>query len=153
MSQSTGVTRVSGTAVPYRSETWSSTDFDVTIEQRDAPQVMGSFHQVDLHFVVQVENRSWRNAVIKRLSLESAGDQRGLSPATRPFDITIEPQATATLEMWTTAYDADPDIGTRVPMMLRASLQSTHEGGRCRSIYVRSLNGRGAITGARATVF
>ena len=135
-------TLVDAQAVVYKSESSSTTDFGVTIEQPEAPPVMGRQDTLNLAFVITITNRTQKPATIKRLTLQNAGSNFDVDTVSKPFDVTIAPGAVSKFELVARATGIDPSIGTDVPMTVRAVIDAMQDNSRKRASFVRSINGR-----------
>jgi hypothetical protein len=141
--------RADAEAVVLESEPSSSTDFDVTIEQPEAPPVMGRNDTLQLAFVVTIKNRTPEPATIKRLTLQNAGSEFEVDTVSKKFDVTIEPGAASKFELVARATGIDATVGTDVPMTVRATIESMHNDSRKRASFVRSINGHVAVAVSR----
>ena len=137
---------VEAQAVVLQSETSSTTDFDVTIEQAEAPPVMGRNDTLHLAFVITVKNRTPEPATIKRLTLQNAGSSFDVETVSKRFDVTVEPGAASKFELVARATGIDATVGTNVPMTLRATIESMQNESRNRASFVRSINGHVAVS-------
>lgn len=136
---------VDAQAVVVKSDSSSTTDFGVTIEQPEAPPVMGRQDTLHLAFVITVKNQTQAPATIKRLTLQNAGSNFDVDTVSKPFDVTIEPGAASKFELVARATGIDPSVGTNVPMTVRAVIESVQNKSRKRASFVRSINGRVAV--------
>jgi hypothetical protein len=136
---------VDAQAVVVKPDSSSTTDFGVTIEQPEAPPVMGRQDTLHLAFVITVRNLMKEPATIKRLTLQNAGSNFDVDTVSRPFDVTIEPGAVSKFELVARATGIDPNVGTDVPMTVRAVIDSVQNKSRKRASFVRSINGRVAV--------
>jgi hypothetical protein len=141
---------VEAEAVVLQSDSSSTTDFDVTIEQSEAPPVMGrNDSTLYLTFVVTVKNRTLEPATIKRVTLENAGTDFDVDTVTKKFDVPIEPGAASKFELVARATGIDVTVGTNVPMTIRATIDSMQNKSRSRASFVRSINGHVAVSVTR----
>lgn len=136
-----------GAAVATTGEGGETTDdFDVDVEQLNAPMLMRGFNSVDVKFEVAVTNRTAIPVTVEHIALQSVGaGEYQIPPRSRPFQKLIAPGAQEKFEFWATAQVDDPTIGTKAPLTLRTMLTLKDAQGKRTESFVRRVNGRVAI--------
>lgn len=121
-------------------------DFEVVVEQPDAPPVMRGFTSVDVRYVITIVNRTKESVTIQRITIQSLGGGDYQVPLrSRPFNRAIAPATREKFEFWATATVTDPTIGTRAPLMLRTTITAQTVGGERREWFIRRVNSRVAV--------
>jgi len=136
-----------GAAIATTGEGSQSTDdFDVDVEQMNAPMLMPGFSAVDVKFEVAVTNRTSRAVTLEHIALQSLGAGTYQIPSrSRPFHKTIAPGAQEKFEFWAAAQVDDPTMGTKAPLTLRTMLTLKDARGKRTESFVRRVNGRVAL--------
>jgi|SRR5712692_6075056 hypothetical protein len=132
-----GVTMVNGDA-----------DFDSTdklrfeIEQTAFPMTFrGDRGATDVSFRITITNRMTAPVTVKRLTLQSmGGGSFRLETSRRKFDKTIAPGAKESFKYWAPAVATDLTANTRVPLVVRTTVDAVTEGTRIREVFNRRLN-------------
>jgi hypothetical protein len=136
----------SGSGQSGRTRNASTEDFDVAIEQANAPMTMPAHGSADLRFVITVKNRTAAPWTIERVALQSMGNGTFSIPVrTREFDRVLAPGAEEQLEFWATAELKDDPILARAPITMRATLTVKNDAGRRQEEFLQRINGRVSV--------
>ena len=136
----------SGAIQSGRTRDSSTADFDVTIEQANAPMTMPGQGSADVRFLITVKNRTPTPWTIERIALQSMGGGAYALPVrTREFDRVLAPNAEEQFEFWGTVDLADDPILTRAPITLRTKLYARGADGSREEEFMQRINGRVSV--------
>ena len=101
--------------------------------------ITGSF---PVRYAVRIANTAKETITLQRITVQSLGAGAYELPATsRPFDQTIAPESHADVELWASAFVADPTIlGANGPVTLRLTLHFESPKGEFDQVVVRQVN-------------
>jgi hypothetical protein len=124
-------------------ESDSSGDLALSVEQPEAPVVMGAQRRVPVRFEVTVANQLASPVTIRRISLQSAGGGSLQIPLTnRKFERTLAPSASAVLDFWADVVVGGTASGSvRGPIALRATVAYTADGAERSAVFMRQVGG------------
>lgn len=130
-----------------RTQDSSTPDFDVVIDQPDAPMTMRNQESVELRFLITVKNRTTSPWTIERIALQSMGGGAYSVPVrTRELGRVVAPGAEEQFEFWGTAeLSGDPGLA-RAPITMRTTLYAKNDTGKRSEEFMQRINGRVAVT-------
>lgn len=79
---------------------------------------------ITLHYLVRVQNVAGQPVTLRRIDMNSIGyGSYSVDQTSRPFNVTIDPQKQAEVEIWTSGQIVDASLtGANGPVTLRAVL-------------------------------
>ena len=129
----------------------TTTDFDVSIAQENAPMVMQGRDQstptsVDVKYSITVKNLTTEPVRVRRIDLRSLGTtETPLDVATRNFNVTIAAGAEKKLEYWATLAATDSTIGSKAPTVMRIGISFEQGEAKRQEAFTRRVNGSTAV--------
>lgn len=122
-------------------------DFDSTdklrfeIEQTAFPMTFAADRgATDVSFRITITNRLAAPVTVKRLTLQSMGGSSfRLETSSRKFNKTIAPGAKESFKYWAPAVATDL-TNTRVPLVVRTTVDAVTDGTRIREVFNRRVN-------------
>ena|SRR5207253_7336747 len=136
-------TRIAGLTMINGEADFDSTDkLRFEIEQTAFPMTFAADRgATDVSFRITITNRMTAPLTVKRLTLQStAGSSFRLETSSRKFDKTIAPAAKESFKYWAPAVASDLTANTRVPLVVRTTVDAVTEGTRIREVFSRRLN-------------
>jgi len=125
----------------------STTDFDVSVQQDDAPLTMPGNTSTDLKFLITVKNRTAEPWTIEHIGLQSmGGGAYSLPVRTREFNRVVAPGAEEQFEFWGTVDLTQDTFLTRSPITLRTTLHAKNAEGKRKEDFMQKINGRVSMT-------
>lgn len=126
----------------------STEDFDVTIEQTNAPVLESGARTTDVRFEIHVKNRTAEPWTIDRIALQSMGGGAYVVPARiRTYERVVAPGKEEAFEFWASADVRQDVILAKAPITMRTTLYAKTDGNERREQFMQSLNGRLTLTG------
>ena len=132
---------------------YSSTEaYDVQIAQAASPMTFPQADKgsIDVNFEITFRNASAKPVTIDRISLQSmGGSYYRLDTSSREYKLAVAAGETHIFKFWAPARVTDPTLEARVPMVVRALIDTVVEGQAQREVFSREVNGSFAIGGRR----
>ena len=136
-------TRTAGLTLNTGEANFDSTDkLRFEIEQTAFPMTFAADRgATDVSFRITITNRLSAPVTVKRLTLQSmSGSSFRLETSSRKFDKTIAPGAKESFKYWAPAVATDLTANTRLPLVVRTTVDAVTDGTRIREVFSRRLN-------------
>lgn len=130
------------TASLANTETETTTDFDVTIDQASDIMPAPGAQPLDVKYLITIANRSGAPVTIERIAMRSIGQGGGtqLPLTTRRYkEVKIGPNESAKLDFWATVSILDSRNAT-LPNVLRATIDFGPADAKRQESFVRQIN-------------
>ena len=127
----------------------TTADFDVTVEQTKAPMAMPTAANdrtpvapLDIEYAISVTNNTKEPVTLRHISLSTPEGPFKIQQRTRNYKTTIAPGATEKVGYWAEANAADANMGAATPALVRTIIEFDGPQGKRTESFMRNVNGR-----------
>jgi hypothetical protein len=95
----------------------------------------------EINLMIDIANRSEETITLKRVSLQSMGSGGfRIEPASRTYDVRIEPRQVQTVDIWVFAQSESTSIDPNAPVSVRGTAIFNTPAGNFRSVFIEPIS-------------